>query len=52
MARAAEAWAVKKGLRRLQLLADKTNIPALRYYKCAGWQQTNLIGLRKYPTMQ
>lgn len=45
--RAAELWAVENGLRRLQLLADKANSPALRFYESAGWQTTSLVGLRK-----
>ncbi len=35
------------GLKRLQLLADKNNIPALDFYKKIGWMSTELICLRK-----
>jgi ribosomal protein S18 acetylase RimI-like enzyme len=40
-------WAKCKGLKRLQLLADKNNLPALNFYQKQGWQSTQLICLRK-----
>ena len=40
-------WGRKKGARRLQLLADRNNTPALEFYKKLGWQITELICLRK-----
>ncbi|MEW8364373.1 MAG: GNAT family N-acetyltransferase [Candidatus Thiodiazotropha sp.] len=40
-------WADKKGLTRLQLLADRDNQPALAFYKKQGWSMTRLIALRK-----
>ncbi len=40
-------WAKARGIRRLQLLADKTNEPALRFYRGGGWNRTNLICLRQ-----
>jgi ribosomal protein S18 acetylase RimI-like enzyme len=45
---ALEQWAKENGIRRIQLLADKNNIPALRFYFSGGWNQTKLICLRKY----
>jgi N-acetylglutamate synthase-like GNAT family acetyltransferase len=44
---AIEAWAHTKGLKRIQLLADATNTPALEFYKNRGWMTTQLICLRK-----
>ena len=43
----AEAWAREHGLRRLQLLADRENSPALDFYSRKGWESTRLIALRK-----
>ncbi len=40
-------WAESHGLKRLQLLADKNNLPALNFYQKQGWQSTQLICLRK-----
>jgi GNAT superfamily N-acetyltransferase len=40
-------WAESHGLKRLQLLADKNNRPALSFYQQQGWQSTQLICLRK-----
>ena len=40
-------WAKARGIRRVQLLADKTNEPALRFYRRGGWNKTNLICLRQ-----
>lgn len=42
-----EAWAENMGATRIQLLADKNNRPALRFYKKNNWQTTQLICLRK-----
>jgi ribosomal protein S18 acetylase RimI-like enzyme len=44
---AIEAWAHTKGLKRIQLLADATNTPALEFYRNSGWMTTQLICLRK-----
>ena len=44
---AAEAHAVRRGARRLQLLADRTNQPALAFYACQGWETTQLVALRR-----
>lgn len=41
-------WGRKRGARRMQLLADRTNSPALGFYRRQGWQTTQLICLRKY----
>ena len=44
---AMSAWAAEHGATRLQLLADRTNEPALRFYERMGWRQTRLVCLRK-----
>lgn len=41
-------WGADRGARRMQLLADQTNSPALAFYNHRGWQQTQLICLRKF----
>ena len=41
-------WAKCRGLKRLQLLADKNNLPALAFYKKQDWQSTQLVCLRKH----
>jgi ribosomal protein S18 acetylase RimI-like enzyme len=40
-------WAECQGLKRLQLLADKNNLPALDFYQKRGWESTQLVCLRK-----
>lgn len=40
-------WAVERGLRRLQLLADRTNEPALAFYSRLGWQGTRMTAMQK-----
>ncbi len=40
-------WARERQIARLQLLADRNNAPALAFYRCLGWQQTELVCLRK-----
>ncbi len=40
-------WADRRGLTRLQLLADKNNRPALGFYEKQGWESTQLVCLRK-----
>jgi ribosomal protein S18 acetylase RimI-like enzyme len=42
----AKSWAETRGFKRLQLLADKQNQPALDFYARQGWQTTQLIALR------
>ncbi len=44
---AIETWAHSKGLKRIQLLADSANTPALEFYRNSGWMTTQLICLRK-----
>lgn len=44
---AIEDWAATRGIRRLQLLADRENAPALQFYTREEWQPTQLICLRK-----
>ncbi|MDD3813509.1 MAG: GNAT family N-acetyltransferase [Desulfocapsaceae bacterium] len=39
-------WARANKVSRLQLLADRNNIPALDFYRSLGWQTTELICLR------
>lgn len=40
-------WAQERKLKRIQLLADKDNLPALNFYAGLGWEKTSLICLRK-----
>jgi len=42
-----EKWAIEKGAKRMQLLADKNNINALNFYEKQKWSTTQLICLRK-----
>ncbi|NLI90722.1 MAG: GNAT family N-acetyltransferase [Peptococcaceae bacterium] len=42
-----ETWAIEKGTKRLQLLADRNNTPALQFYKSMSWNNTRLICLHK-----
>lgn len=44
---ALEAWCRRRGIRRLQLLADRANPPALDFYRARGWQPTQLMAWRK-----
>jgi GNAT superfamily N-acetyltransferase len=46
---ALEAWAREQGATRLQLLADRENAPALRFYERLGWRWTQLVALRRSP---
>ncbi len=41
------AWSMKKGLLRLQLLADRENHQALNFYVSRGWTSTRLNCWRK-----
>ncbi len=45
--KALEQWAQARKLVRLQLLADRNNRAALKFYKTRNWQATELICLRK-----
>jgi len=40
-------WAEEQKLKRIQLLADKENLPALAFYSGRAWKKTSLICLRK-----
>jgi len=40
-------WAQEQKLKRIQLLADKENHPALAFYAGRAWKNTSLICLRK-----
>jgi len=40
-------WGARHGARRLQLLADRNNAAGQQFYEKLGWQQTDLICLRK-----
>lgn len=42
-----ENWAIARGARRLQLLADRNNIAALEFYKKMNWSCTQLICLHR-----
>jgi len=42
-----EKWASAQGAKRLQLLADKNNSPALAFYNTMKWCSTQLICLHK-----
>jgi GNAT superfamily N-acetyltransferase len=42
-------WAYEHGAKRLELLADIGNTPALEYYKKLHWKQTQLICWHKKP---
>ncbi|MCO5387176.1 GNAT family N-acetyltransferase [Desulfosporosinus sp.] len=42
-----ESWAIAKGVKRLQLLADRNNTAALEFYKSLSWKSTQLICLHK-----
>ena len=46
--RALGDWGTIRGARRMQLLADLANTPALGFYNKIGWQRTQLICLRKF----
>lgn len=41
-----KTWAAERGARRIQLLADRENAPALEFYQKTGWQKTRLVALR------
>ncbi|CAK8720605.1 MAG: Ribosomal protein S18 acetylase RimI [Candidatus Electronema aureum] len=41
-------WAVSQGARRMQLLADRNNTPALAFYRNMGLQTTEMICLQKF----
>jgi GNAT superfamily N-acetyltransferase len=45
-------WGAERGARRMQLLADRINFPALNFYYSQGWQQTQLICLRQFRKLE
>jgi len=45
-------WGAGKGVRRLQLLADRNNAEGLSFYEKLGWKHTQLICLRRYTSDQ
>ena len=47
LVRAIEAWARGRGATRLQLLADRENEAALRFYERLGWSGTRMVCLRR-----
>jgi GNAT superfamily N-acetyltransferase len=44
---ALEDWARSRNAQRLQLLADRENAPALRFYASLHWSPTRLVCLRR-----
>jgi GNAT superfamily N-acetyltransferase len=44
---ALQHWAEGKGARRLQLLADADNLPAIAFYRHLGWRSTRLFALHR-----
>lgn len=42
-----ESWAIARGAKRLQLLADRNNTRALEFYKAMDWKKTQMICLQK-----
>jgi len=42
-----EKWANQRGIRRLQLLADRENVQALAFYDRLGWAPTQLVCRRR-----
>lgn len=45
--KAVEKWCIDNKASRIQLLADKNNTKALKFYEKCGWKYTQLICLRK-----
>ena len=43
----AERWAISRGARRVQLLADNRNAKALEFYMARGWTLTPMIAFNK-----
>jgi GNAT superfamily N-acetyltransferase len=44
-------WAARHGLSRLQLVADRDNETALRFYRGMGWRKTRLEVFRRHPSL-
>jgi ribosomal protein S18 acetylase RimI-like enzyme len=47
MLAAMQEMAARRGISRLQLLADRDNKAALRFYEKSEWETTRLIGMRR-----
>jgi len=47
LVKAVEEWASEAKLLRLQLLKDKSNLPAVRFYKKMSWHPTMMVCMRK-----
>lgn len=47
LVQALEAWARGRGATRMQLLADRDNRSALRFYERMGWRATQLVCWRR-----
>jgi GNAT superfamily N-acetyltransferase len=45
---AIEDWCRGRGIKRVQLLADKTNEDGIAFYAREGWSATRMVGLRKF----
>lgn len=45
---AAETWARRRGMVRVQLLADESNAAALDFYRHLGWTRGNMCNWRKH----
>jgi GNAT superfamily N-acetyltransferase len=45
---AATAWASSRGAKRVQLLVDADNHPALGFYRHLDWEPTRLLAWRKF----
>ena len=45
---AVEKWAQTQGLKRLQLLADRDNVGAGKFYTKQGWSPTRMVAMRKF----
>ena len=46
---AVDNWAKENGIDRLQLLADRDNEPALKFYLKRSWQEMNMKAFKKFP---
>jgi len=44
---AIDGWARRKGVRRLQLVTDQRNQPALAFYDRLGYQRTHMVAMRR-----
>ena len=44
----AERWARGRGITRMQLLCDETNLPARKFYEKTGWDRTHLMNYFRF----